>query len=92
MKKLLAFLYRNIIKRIFSKEEIAIYVCRTGDDLNSGFDRKKPKLTITSAVALIADCPFYTKKKRFNIVLLSDARVHQVNVTATIDKNARVKL
>ena len=83
------FLYKKF-KRIFSKEAIAVYVCRTGNDNNSGFNRKKPKLTITSALDLIIDYPL-TKKNLFKIVSLFQPRKKLMKIVLIVDNKGMEK-
>lgn len=82
------FLYKTF-KCIFSKEIIAIYVCHTGNDNNSGFNIKKPKLTILSALNLIVDCPLITKKKPFKIVSLFEPKKKLMKIILIADSKGR---
>lgn len=81
-------LLRKKFKRIFSKEEIAIFVHSTGNDNNSGFNSEKPKLTIASALATANDLSS-SKKNPTRIVLIADSKGRE---SITCDKKKRVKL
>lgn len=81
------FLYKKV-KHIFSKEVITIYVSGKGDDKNSGFNIKKPKLTISSALNLIVDCPL-TKKNPFKIVSLFEPKKKLMKIVMLSDSKGR---